>query len=65
VSAVQAPGFIRAVHPEHGEPVVFTPGEQLPAWVADAVESGAELVAVTGEENVLELRHSGRKGGKR
>lgn len=37
---VQSPGFIRAVHPEHGEPVVFVPGEMLPAWAAEALAAG-------------------------
>lgn len=49
-----APGYVRARHPEHGEPVIFTPGEDMPAWVSDALEAGAELVA--GDGGVLELR---------
>ncbi len=33
--AVFAPTFQHATHPEHGEPVVFAPGELLPGWAAD------------------------------
>lgn len=36
---VASPGFIRAIHPEHGQPVMFTPGELLPDWAADALNS--------------------------
>jgi hypothetical protein len=25
--------YVHAVHPDHGEPVVFVPGELLPDWV--------------------------------
>ncbi len=35
-----SPGFMRAVHPEHGEPVTFCPGEMLPAWAAAALHAG-------------------------
>ena len=31
---------IRAVHPEHGEPVVYVPGELLPSWLVDAPADG-------------------------
>ena len=37
---VTAPGYIRAKSPEHGEDVVFVPGELLPQWAADAVRVG-------------------------
>ena len=37
---MQSPGYIRAVHPEHGEDVVFVPGELLPQWAADALQAG-------------------------
>lgn len=37
---VQAPTYLRATHPEHGEPVTFVPGEALPAWVVDALDAG-------------------------
>jgi len=32
-----SPGYIHCeagIHPDHGEPVVFVPGELLPGWVA-------------------------------
>ena len=35
-----SPGYLQATHPEHGEAVVFVPGELLPAWVADALDGG-------------------------
>lgn len=48
-----APGYVRAVHPEHGEPVVFVPGEMLPAWAAEALEAGRTQ---TGDDGVTTLR---------
>jgi len=43
-----APGFVHCdAHPEHGEPVVYTPGELLPDWVRDMLANGGTL-AVTG-----------------
>jgi hypothetical protein len=33
--AVPANVFVHAVHPDHGEQVVFTPGELLPEWALD------------------------------
>jgi hypothetical protein len=36
----QSPGFIHATHPEHGEAVVFVPGELLPGWVVEALDGG-------------------------
>ena len=32
---VCARGYVHAVHPDHGEPVVFVPGEMLPSWAVD------------------------------
>lgn len=37
---VVAPGYIRATHPDHGEAVVFVPGELLPDWAAEALKAG-------------------------
>ena len=37
---VIAPGFVRAVHPDHGEPVTFVPGELLPPWAAALLRGG-------------------------
>ena len=53
-----SPGFVRANHPELG-PVVYTPGELLPAWLMAALAGDAELV-VTDEPGVLELQVPGR-----
>jgi hypothetical protein len=35
-----SPGYIRVpagMHPDHGEPVVFAPGQLLPDWAAEAL----------------------------
>lgn len=32
--------YIRATHPDTGQPVAYVPGEALPAWVADALNAG-------------------------
>lgn len=37
---VAAPTYIRAVDPDHGEQVTFVPGELLPGWAVDALDSG-------------------------
>jgi hypothetical protein len=37
---VLAPGYVRCeagMHPDHDEAVVFTPGQLLPQWAADAL----------------------------
>ncbi len=47
-----APAFVHAAHPDHGEPVVYTLGEFLPPWVAEALAAGrGQFVA----EGVIEL----------
>lgn len=33
--------WVRAVHPDHGEAVVYVPGETLPAWVAQGLPDAA------------------------
>lgn len=38
-----SPGYVHAVSPVHGEPVVFTPGQELPGWVREALDAGAAL----------------------
>jgi len=45
---VQAPSYIRAKHPDHGEPVVFVPGELLPEWAAEKVKAGKAKVDADG-----------------
>lgn len=35
-----AAAYIRATHPDTGQPVTYVPGEALPEWVSDALESG-------------------------
>jgi hypothetical protein len=37
---VQSPGYVQVpagMHPDHGEPVTFVPGEMLPVWAAEAL----------------------------
>jgi hypothetical protein len=37
---VQSPGYVQVpagMHPDHGEPVTFVPGEMLPTWAAEAL----------------------------
>jgi hypothetical protein len=53
-----APAFVRAVHAEHGEPVVFTPGELLPDWAAEALEAGHGKFV---DEGVIELNPPARE----
>jgi hypothetical protein len=60
-----APGYVHAVHPDHGEPVVYTPGQLLPDWVAEAIEGGAQLVADEAEGSFTLQLPRGSKGGKR
>jgi hypothetical protein len=54
-----APGFIHAVHPDHGEPVTIQPGELTPGWMADQLAAGASLTVEA--SGVFTLA----KGGKR
>jgi hypothetical protein len=37
---VLADDYVHAVHPEHGEPVVYVPGQALPAWVVEELNAG-------------------------
>jgi hypothetical protein len=59
---VDAPCFIHAVHPDHGEDVTYVPGERLPGWVRDNLAAGALLVPEA--QNVARLGPV-PKGGKR
>jgi hypothetical protein len=59
---VQSPGFIRGIHPDHGEPVLFTPGELLPAWVVAALDGGkGHYEATTGVFVLDEPKKGGHK----
>jgi len=56
-----SPGHIRvAKHPEHGEPVVYVPGELLPEYVADALANGAMLRPVPDMPGVFDLVRADR-----
>jgi hypothetical protein len=53
---VQSPGFVQVpagMHPDHGEPVIFNPGEMLPGWAAEAL---LEQRPQADEHNVYRLR---------
>jgi hypothetical protein len=39
-----SPGYVHAIHPVHGEPVVYTPGQELPEWLRAEIDAGAALV---------------------
>jgi hypothetical protein len=56
---VLSPGYVHVeAHPDHGEPVTYTPDEQLPGWMADGLDAGGELVAET--DGTLTYRPPGR-----
>jgi hypothetical protein len=40
------------VHPDHGEPVVFLPGDLRPPWAAEAYRKGRY---VDGDDQVVKL----------
>ena len=59
---VLSPGYVRVpagVHPDHGEPVVFAPGQLLPDWAAELL---AQQHPVPDRQGVYELAKP--KGGK-
>ena len=57
-----SPGYVHAVSPEHGEPVVFSPGQLLPGWMAEALDGGAVLVP---DEHPGSFTLQPAKGGQR
>ena len=59
-----APGYVHCdAHPDHGEPVVYTPGQLLPEWVRADLAAGAPLVAeATGSST--SARSPGRPAGE-
>jgi hypothetical protein len=51
-----APGLIKvAKHPEHGEPVDYQPGQLLPEWLSDMLESGQANLSPMKEPGYFEL----------
>ncbi len=61
---VQSPGFVQVpagVHPDHGEPVMFNPGELLPPWAAAAL---LDQRPEPDEHGVYHLVSAGRKARK-
>ena len=58
-----SPGYVHvAAHPGHGEPVVFSPGQLLPDWVAERLDAGATL---TPDEHPGSFTLQPAKGGQR
>ena len=57
-----APGYIHAIHPGHGEPVTYTPGQLLPDWLLEDLAAGAPLLPES--DGVFKLGPV-PKGGKR
>ncbi len=54
-----APGYVHVdAHPDHGQPVIYTPGEALPDFVLEALAAGGTL-AVEGP-GVFRLVLAGR-----
>jgi hypothetical protein len=56
-----APGYVRApagMHPDHGDAVVFTPGQLLPDWAAKAL---VDQETEPDEHGVYELKRRGRR----
>jgi hypothetical protein len=53
-----APGYVYVAHPDHGEPVVFVPGELLPDWAADALDAGRAEAGWDLSLRTLRARHS-------
>jgi hypothetical protein len=49
----RAPGYMHAVHPDHGQEVVYTPGELLPDWAAAELRAGH---FVQGKDGVYRLK---------
>ena len=61
-AGMPAPGYVHATDPDHGEPVVFVPGELLPEWAAEAFrEQGPQPDAA----NVYRLQTGEAKRGSR
>lgn len=56
-----APGYIHAIHPGHGEPVTYTPGQLMPGWLLEELAAGGRLVPEG--DGVWQLETA--KGGKR
>ena len=60
-----SPGYVHAIHPDHGEPVVYAPGQELPAWLREAIDGGATLVPDETEGSFTLTGQGKAKGGRR
>jgi hypothetical protein len=60
-----SPGLIKVpagIHPDHGEPVDYQPGQLLPVWLSELFERDAASLRVTDVPGVYELYVSRSKG---
>jgi len=57
-----APGYVHAIHPDHGEPVTYTPGQLMPPWLLEELAAGGRLVPES--DGVWQLEPA-TKGSKR
>jgi len=57
-----APGHVQAIHPEHGEAVVFLPGERLPDWAAKAFADQKPVPTRQGSFTVFVLSPVAKEG---
>jgi hypothetical protein len=58
-----SPGYVHAVHPEHGQPVVYQPGQALPDWLVAELDAGGVLVPDE-HEGSFTLHPAKRKAGR-
>jgi hypothetical protein len=58
-----SPGIIHvAAHPDHGEPVDYMPGQEMPAWLREMLAAGATLEPVgEGEFRLAPARKRGAR----
>ncbi len=60
-----SPGLIKVpagIHPDHGEPVDYQPGQLLPAWLTTLFESDSAALKICDEPGVYELYVSRSRG---
>jgi hypothetical protein len=51
-----SPGYLHcSEHPDHGEPVTYTPWQALPEWVEELVNAGATFRAVPDRDMEFDL----------
>ncbi|MGS2616042.1 hypothetical protein ACVCAH_16190 [Micromonospora sp. LZ34] len=55
-----AAAYVRAVHPDTGQPVTYVPGEALPEWVSDVLESGKASYDLATKASTLDPPRRGK-----